>query len=302
MNILRRALYKIFVNNIIINTLNLPVVGIIIPPMVGLYYGTLDIWGDDWKIISEHKEVHEFIFTVLSVITIFTLFIRGVSEQIKSKISIKYNELLEELILLIGDLVKKKKDRFHKKAKELKRGVDAFKLITQPKDQINQAIDGTKSFISKGFGIDRKNICITIIAGEPETDTWWYEFQCDTQWQHTKPKVIMTSNSTAKYCYNNGESIFIPDLRKGIKEGIFYESERYNRRKSGSLYCKPVRVEIDNKSYIYIFTIVIYGELLCTPYDLDECNATEKIFDQISDRIELELYLNSMKKYRESRR
>jgi len=43
MNILRRALYKIFVNNIVIKTLNLPVVGIIIPPMVGLYYGTLDI-------------------------------------------------------------------------------------------------------------------------------------------------------------------------------------------------------------------------------------------------------------------
>ena len=85
MNILRRALYKIFVNNIVINTLNLPVVGIIIPPMVGLYYGTLDIWGDDWKIISEHKEVHEFIFTVLSVITIFILFVRGVSSKLKAK-------------------------------------------------------------------------------------------------------------------------------------------------------------------------------------------------------------------------
>lgn len=198
----------------------------------------------------------------------------------------------------MSDLVKKKKDRFYKKAKELKRSGDVFKLITHPKDQIEIAFDGTKSFISKGFGVERKNICITIIAGDPSTDTWWYEFKCDTQWQHTKAKTIMTNNSTAKYCYNNGESIFIPDLRKGIKEGIFFESDRYNRKKSGSLYCKPVRVEIDNHAYVYIFTIVIYGEIICTPYDLEECKATEKIFDQISDRIELELYLHSMRKYR----
>ncbi len=43
---------------------------------------------------------------------------------------------------------------------------------------------------------------------------------------------------------------------------------------------------------------MIYGEIICTPYDLEECKATEKIFDQISDRIELELYLHSMRKYR----
>lgn len=294
---MRRILYKIFVNNAVINAINLPIIGIIIPPIVGLYYGTLDIWGDDWKIISEHKEIHEFIFATLSAITIIILFVRGISEQIKINSSTHYHELLEELLLLIGDLVKKKKDRFYKKAKELKRGGDVFSLITHPKDQIDQAFDGTKSFISKGFGIDRKNICITVIGGNPNTNEWVYEFKCDTQFQHTDSKTIMTGNSTAKYCLTRGESIFIADLRKGVKEGIFLESERYNRKKSGSLYCKPVRVEIDGNSYVYIFTIVVYGELLCTPYDLEECKATEKIFDQISDRIELELYLLSMRKY-----
>ncbi len=256
MNRLRWILYKIFVDNIIVNTINLPIFGIIIPPIVGLYYGTLDIWGDDWPIIIENKSGHELAFTILSFLTIIALFIRGISEQIKGKSSIKHHELLEELIILIGDLVKKKKDRFYKKAKELKRGGNIFELITQPKDQINQAFDSTKLFISKGFGIDKKNICITIIEGDPNTDKWWYGFKCDTQFQHTKAKILMTNNSTAKYCYNSGESIFIPDLRKGVKEGIFFESERYNRKKSGSLYCKPVRVEILMFTYSLLWSMV----------------------------------------------
>lgn len=110
----------------------------------------------------------------------------------------------------------------------------------------------------------------------------------------------MEGNSTAKFCYQTGQSIFIADLRKGVKEGIFHESDRYNRKKSGSIYCRPVRVEIDNTSYVYIFTMVVYGELLCIPYDRDECKATERIMDEITDRIELELFLHSIKEYKET--
>lgn len=296
---MKRFLYKLFVDNKIIDVLSLPLFGIVIPPIIGLYYGTLDIWGGDWDIIKNYKDIHEFIFAILAVFTIVILFIRGISEQFKGSASKKYQLLLQELLLFINELVKKKRDRFHKKAKGIKRTGDAFKQITHPKEQIEHALDGTKTFISKGFGVERKNICLTIIAGNPTQNKWWYEFKCNQQTQHTKAKEIMSSESTAKYCYENGESLFIPDLRKGVKEGVFHESQRYNRKKSGSIFCRSVRIEIANTPYVYIFTLVVYGELLCTPYDSEECKATERILDEISDRIELELFLHSMKQYRE---
>ena len=110
----------------------------------------------------------------------------------------------------------------------------------------------------------------------------------------------MNQASTAKHCFTTGESIFISDIRKGVKENIFFESVRSKKNKIGSIYCKPIRIEVNNKTYVYIFTIAIYGEFFCTPYDEDECKICEEILDEISDRVELELYLFSMKKFRDT--
>lgn len=296
---MKNFLYKLFVDNKVIDFLSLPLLGIVVPPFIGLYYVILDIWGNDWNIIKSYVDIHEFIFTLLAAFTVVILFLKGISEQFKGNASKKYQLILQELLLFINELVKKKRDRFHKKAKDIKRTGDVFKQITHPREQIEYALDGTKTFLSKGFGIDRKNIILTIIGGNPNLNKWWYEFKCDQQTQHTKAKDIMASESTAKHCYDSGESLFIPDLRKGVKEGVFHPSERYSRKESGSIFCRPVRIDIDTVQYVYIFTIVIYGQLLCTPYDLDECRATERILDEISDRIELELYLHSMRQYRE---
>lgn len=297
---MKKFFYWLFVNNILVNVLSLPLVSIVVPAVVALYYTALDIWGESWSIFIDYREIHEFVFALLAAFTIFVLFVRGISEQLKGNASEKYRLLLEELLLFINELVKKKRDRFHQKAKNVNRTGDVFKQITYPKDQIEYALDGTKTFLSKGFGVDRKNICLTIIAGNPDEKKWWYEFKCDQQTQHTKAKELLDNNSTAKYCYEHGESIFIADLRKGEKEGIFHQSARYNRKKSGSIYCRPVRLMVDNIQYVYFFTIVVYGELLCVPYDLEECKATERILDEISDRIELELFLHSIKRYRET--
>lgn len=164
----KSLIYKFFVDNRIISVLSQPWFGIFIPPIVGLYYGTLDIWGDEWDAIKNYKRIHEFVFTFLAAFTILILFFKALSEQFKGNATKKYQLLLHELLLLINDLVKKKRDRFHKKAKGIKRTGDAFKQITHPREQIELALDGTKSFISKGFGVGRKNISITIISGTPE--------------------------------------------------------------------------------------------------------------------------------------
>jgi hypothetical protein len=296
---LREFLYS-FVNNRVINFIGSPFLGIVIPPIVALYYGTLDIWGDEWDIVKNYKVIHEFIFLVLAAFTIFVLFLRGIAEQLRGSIGEKYHNILQAMVAYSNELVKKKRDRFFQKAKSLKPSADVFRKITQSKDQIDYALDGTKRLLNSAFNIDHKNIAITIIQGSVGEDKWWYEFKCDTQKQHTKARDIMNGSSTAKYCYETGESIFIPDIRKGVKEGVFSSSERSNKAKVGSIYCKPVRVKVDNIDYTYIFTVVVYGQFMCTPYDEAECRACEKLLDEVADRIELELYLHSMKSFKEN--
>jgi hypothetical protein len=297
---LKRFLYIVFVNNRVIKFLGHPVLGMFVPPLIGLYYGTLDIWGEDWSWIKDKKETHELIFTLLASFTILILFFKAIAEAAKGEVDKRYNKLMESMLLFFNTLVKKKRDRFFNKAKHLKLTGDVFKLITQPKDQLEHVLDGTKSFLINGLGIDGKNIGITIIQGNPQGNKWWYELKCDTQRQHTKAKDLMAGKSTAAYCIDSGDSIFIPDIRKGIKEGVFLESERSSKSDVGSIFCKPVRITVSNLEYVYVFTIAVFGQNLCSPYDEEECRACEKILDEIADRVELELYLHSMKQYREN--
>ena len=299
-SILKKAIYKIFVRNRVINRLSSPFLSIVVPPIVALYYGTLDIWGDEWGIIKDHESTHQLVFTVLASFTILILFIKGVSEQFKGAVSTRYHKILQSLVVFFNELVKKKRDRFYKKAKSIKPRVDIFKNITHPKDQIEFVLDGTKRLLENAFEIEPKNVAITVIQGNELSDKWWYEFKCDTQKQHTKAKDIMTGESTARYCFETGESIFIPDIRKGMQEKAFLTSRRSKKSPYGSIYCKPVRIKVSDIEYTYIFTIVVYTQFICTPYDVDECKACERLLDEVADRVELELYLHSMKSYKEA--
>lgn len=279
-----------------------PLLSVVVPPVVGLYYGTLDIWGDEWSWVKDKKDIHELVFTTLSAGTVLILFLKGVREAAEGNVSKKYQLLTESILQFFNGLVKKKRDRFFNKAKTLKPTADIFKIITQPKDQLEHVLDGTKTFLINGFSINQKNIGITIIQGDPGDNRWWYALKCDTQKQHTKPKDLMgeDSNSTARYCYESGDSLFIPDIRKGVKEGMFFESPRSKASEIGSIFCKPVRIQVGAIEYVYIFTIAVFGQHICTPYDEDECVACEKILDEVADRVELELYLFSIKQYRET--
>ena len=297
---MKKLFYIVFVNNRVVGFLGHPALSLVIPPLVGLYYGTLDIWGDDWSWVKDKKDIHEVIFTTLAAFTILVLFVKGMAETAKGQVAKKYKVLIESMILFFNGLVKKKKDRFYNKAKSIRPTADVFKIITQPKDQLEFVLDGLKTFLISGFGIDAKNIGITIIQGDPLANKWWYEIKCDTQKQHTRPKDLMNGSSTAKYALETGDSVFIPDIRKGVKEGVFVNSERSNKSEVGSIFCKPVRITVNHTEYVYLFTIAVFGQYLCTPYDEEECRACEKILDEVADRVELELYLNSIKRFRES--
>lgn len=295
---MKKWLYIIFVRNRVVELISHPLLSVLVPPIIGLYYGTLDIWGDEWGWVKNRIDLHELIFTVLASGTVLILFFKGVREAAEGHVSKKYQQLTESILQFFNGLVKKKRDRFFNKAKHLKPTADIFKIITQPKDQLEYVLDGTKTFLINGLSVDGKSIGITIIQGVPSENRWWYALKCDTQKQHTKPKDLMDGDSTARYCYETGDSLFIPDIRKGAKEGVFFESARSKSTETGSIFCKPVRILVGNVEYVYIFTIAVFGQTLCTPYDEDECRACEKILDEVADRVELELYLYSIRQYK----
>lgn len=297
---MKKWLYIVFVNNRVVDFLSSSALSMVIPPIVGLYYGTLDIWGDQWSWVKDYIEIHEIIFSVLAAFTFIVLFIKGLAEAAKGKVTKRYEILMESLIVFFNELVKKKKDRFYQKAKILKPNADAFKVIEHPDVQLGHVLDGTRRFLTEGLKIDPKNIGITIIQGCEASNRWWYALKCDSQKLHTKARELMQGGSTARYCLESGDSLFIPDIRKGIKEGVFFESNRSKKSKTGSIFCKPVRVNVNSIDYIYIFTVAVYGQYICAPYDEQACRACEKILDEVADRVELELYLHSMKQYRES--
>lgn len=296
----KRVLYFIFVNNRVIKFFDSPALSMVVPPIVGLYYGTLDIWGKEWSWIANNIAMHEFIFTLLACFTVLVLFMKGIAEAWKSIAARRYQLMLESMITLFNDLVKKKKDRFNDRARGLDIKQDFFAMVAHPKDQLEHALSGTKRFLIFAFGIVDQHIGITIIQGNPTQNRWWYAFQCDPQRRHHKASDLMNNASTAKYCYDSGDSLFIPDIRKGAKDGVFRHSKRSTRNGIGSIFCKPVRTTVGKVDYCYVFTIAVFGEYLCTPYDEGECRACEKILNEVADRVELELYLHSMKQFQES--
>lgn len=299
---IKRNFYYFFVKSKFVRLVNSPVCTVLLPITVAFYHGTLDIWGDDWGFIVKYKDTHELVFTFSIFITVAILSIHVVSEHSKSRVTKRYEEIIGSTMAFFNELVKSKRDRFHKKAKSLSYGADPFKKITQPQEQIEASIYGIIRLLNSVLGIDKKNIEITIMSHDAVNEKWIYLFSNDKQKRLTKPKVLMDSRSTARHCLNTGESVFIADIRKGIKEGIFFESERSKVSKTGSIYCKSIRVNVSERKYTYIFTICVYCENVCTPYDADECRTCENVFDEIADRIELELCLYSIKHFKENGR
>lgn len=295
---MRKFWYYIFASCAFAKVLNSGFLRIIIPPVVALYYGILDIWGEDWKVIKNNIDLHETIFCFLAISTIFIVVFNAVSEKIKATIEDKVLKLQKSMSAYCNDLVKAKSKMVKNKAKHLKPKGDPFKLLINPNDQLERSIDEMQRLLENGFEVSRHKIGITIISFNKEEGKWKYLFKNNQTRQHTAAQVIMERNSTANYCHKKGESLFVSDIRKGLKEQVFYASDRSKEAVIGSLYCRPVNILVNNISFDYIFTVAVYGEFLCTPYDANQCEACNYILDDIANRIEMELYLLSVQEYR----
>ena len=230
----------------------------------------------------------------------FVVAFKALYEIFSRNIDRKKEEALKNLIKIFNNLVASKKRRFYEEAAGILPNADCFKRITKPDEQLKSIFDATIEAVATIFDVNRLNLTITIIEGD-EHGKWWYALRSNNQTRLTPAKKLMENNSTARYCLDNGQSLFIADMRKGIKNEVFFSSDRSRSQKDyGSIFCKPVVVKVGNREFKYVFTICLYGELICAPHSEEETRVCEEFFVEISDRVELELHLKSIKKFRYS--
>ncbi|WP_413500933.1 hypothetical protein [Psychrobacter maritimus] len=297
---IKRFTYLFFAKSWFAKLLRNPVLTLVLPALISFYYLALDVWGDDWSWIANYRQLHEYIFGLLFITTMFVVAFKALYEIFSRNIDRKKEEALKNLIKIFNNLVASKKRRFYEEAAGILPNADCFKKITKPDEQLKSIFDATIEAVATIFDVNRLNLTITIIEGD-EHGKWWYALRSNNQTRLTPAKKLMENNSTARYCLDNGQSLFIADMRKGIKNEVFFSSDRSRSQKDyGSIFCKPVVVKVGNREFKYVFTICLYGELICAPHSEEETRVCEEFFVEISDRVELELHLKSIKKFRYS--
>jgi len=268
--------------------------------LAGLYYGTLDIWGDEWGWISNYKNIHGCIYSILMLLTIFFVLCKCILDIKEEKVKKDKEELLKKFLIFIKNVVQAKRTRFFDRVAriELNKRFNFFDEITHPKDQLRFIMTQVVDFL-EFYGVNRNHVEMTILGTNSDLVKWEYELVLDRQKQYTDANKIMSNNSLAKKSIDSGESTFLSDLNEGVRQNLFYKSNRSDTVNNiGSIYCKPVTLKIQDKTYKYVFTLVSYGTYLCSPTDRQEANEFATLLDEIGDRVELELYLLAMKQHK----
>ncbi|KAA0928660.1 hypothetical protein FQ082_02965 [Psychrobacter sp. ANT_H56B] len=272
---------------------------------LGLYYGTLDIWGEKWQWIVEYEYFHSIAYSVLVIMTIVSVIIKAYLDHLASKYKYEERLVLNKFILVIRNIVYTKRTRFYDKASNLdknKKSIRFFDEITHPDEQIKYIMSQSREFF-EFYGVKRNQIEMTVLGSikkkDDDSQNWKYIIQSDRQREHSDANLIMNSDSLAKKAIESGDSMFLAELEEGISQQKFFESNRSKEAKNvGSIYCKPVTIKIQEVTYKYVFSIVSYGTYLCSPTNTVEAKHIAMILNEFGDRVELELYLFAMKRHK----
>ena len=72
--------------------------------LLGLYYGTLDIWGDDWGWIVDYKPLHSRIYSILMGLTIISVSLRAYYDWQDVKNKAVHDKLQNQFLLFIKNI------------------------------------------------------------------------------------------------------------------------------------------------------------------------------------------------------
>lgn len=293
---LRRTARFVLYDNLIVGSLRNRFLQIVLPGFVGMYFLTLDVWGDKWSILKNHQETHEVVFAWLVVLSLCMLVCRGIADLYESRSDRAYIAFLESFSVMTSKIVNTKLRRFKDESRKLKPGSNVFKQITQPKDQINLILSEIESLLLSNFGIKQNDSSITIMHNNPGGGAWFYKYKTK-DWNHTKAQSLIDGASTAAECLRTGEAIFHPCKKTAKENGNFHFSDRDVRYGNGSVFCYPIVTNTPNYDDRYVISIVTYGKPICDPLDRDHAKAISGILSDICRRIELELTLESIKEW-----
>jgi len=288
---------KVLYENIVVRAIRNRFLQVFLPGLSGAYFITLDVWGEQWDIIKNNIGTHEVAFSILVAISLLALLIRGIADWYEEKSGKAYARFLEGFALLTTRVVQKKLDRFKDESGKLKPNGNTFKQITQPKEQINLILGEIESLLLNNFSLKRNQVCITILHNDPKTNSWYYDYETNRSWRHTKAIKLIEGKSTAAESLLTGEPIFHACKRQAAKKGKYFLSQRDERTGDGSVFCYPTSTENCDYRDDYIISIVTYGHRLCDPLDQQQAEAILEIFSDICRRIDLELTLSSIKRW-----
>lgn len=301
-NLIRRAGRKFFYESAFARFFrNNWLIQILLPPITGFYYLSLDVWGDDWSIISSYKPLHTKIFISLFFFSILAAIIRGIGDWYEGISDKDYIAYLERFSTLTARVVSQKLLRFKNNIKYLKPSGNIFRAITHPKDQINVILNGWIDLLREIFKIKESAVSITIIRENPHTGGWQYLFKTNQAWRHTKAQKLMSSDSTAKKCTSTGEPQFFACKFAAAKKDQYLLSERDIRINNGhgTVFCYPAFVKTPDYEDKFVISLVTYGQRLCDPADSKHVNAIKETLIELCRRIELELTLLSIKEWQD---
>lgn len=271
------------------------ILGYLFPAVVGLYYLTLDVWGNDWPMIRSHKELHQNIYILLVCATLFFIFLKLLRAFYLDLTKTTKADVRVGLIMLASRVVSAKLERFKGCAEDIDATTNTFKKITKPQEQIQVIISEMITYLYNTFEIDDDEVCITITHFDTVSNRWHFMNDTHRGWNHTKAGRLFTERSMAALAMSRGEPVFHPDKMAASKKGEYFPSDKDKRDKKGSAFCHPVVVKVNGTEFKFVISLITYGKMLCNTHNPEQVKAIKLTLMDICRRIELELTLWSIK-------
>lgn len=294
----RAPVHYVFLNSLFAKAFNHWLTSGLSILLLGFYLLFLDSnYGSNSDLVTRYPNVHWALFYFSISFMGFVQLFRLVSVELEKRVEVKTTKVIVMLSALFREIVKLKSDRFKDVAPSIPKKGDAFKKITQPKNQIYHILRRSLEFISSEFGVKSERISITIIHKNSLLEDWSPLYSADSA-KHMKPSDLMKFRSCAKVAYEEQKPQYWPDIGDAREEGCFVNSRRSEKYEKGAIFCKPVNIQVGNITYDYIISFTVYGDYLGNPSDDIESYAVSEMLLEISERLELELFLFSMKEFR----
>ena len=265
--------------------------------ITGSYYLVLDIWSDKLDFIKNYPKFHQTLFWICLFLSLSVLFIRTYFEGKQENDNQLASNFLTDFIGSVGYIVEAKINRFRKKFVNLKPKSNKFNHITQPDDQLEIIAYSFIEFLKKNFGFEDHQINITILKRRNSTSNWNYSYRYQKNWKHTDPAKILPKKLNLVEAITRGEYVFYPNKMLAAQQRKYFLSNRDIRRKTGSAFLFPIKIQGKNCLFEYLICIITYGKQFCEETDEAAAQASKAILREICRRFELELCLKSIKEF-----